>query len=42
MILLVLSSLLKNWFSFKDLLIHNDNIFVSFTEELKKIVGTPV
>ncbi len=26
----------KNWFSFKDLLIHNDNIFVSFTEELKE------
>ncbi len=26
----------KNWFSFKDLLIHNNNIFVSFTEEFKE------
>jgi hypothetical protein len=25
-----------NWFSFKDLLIHNNTIFVSFTEEIKK------
>tara|TARA_B110000444_G_C18841752_1_gene599391 strand:+ start:2170 stop:3540 length:1371 start_codon:yes stop_codon:yes gene_type:complete len=26
----------KNWFSFKDLLIHDDNIFVSYTEEIKE------
>ena len=26
----------SNWFSFKDLLIHNNTIFVSFTEEIKK------
>ena len=25
-----------NWFSFKDLLIHNNTIFVSFTEEIEK------
>ena len=25
-----------NWFSFKDLLIHDNNIFVSFTEEIKE------
>lgn len=26
----------KRWFSLKDLLIHNDNIFVSYTEEIKE------
>ena len=26
----------KNWFSFKDLLIHDDNVFVSYTEEIKE------
>ncbi len=25
-----------NWFSFKDLLVHNDTIFVSFTEEIQE------
>jgi len=26
----------KNWFSLKDLLIHNDKIYISYTEEIKK------
>ena len=30
----------ENWFSIKDLLITNDHIYVSFTNEQQKIVGT--
>ena len=27
-----------SWFSFKDLLIHDDTIFVSFTEEIRRSI----
>ena len=31
-----------NWFSIKDLFINKNKIFVSFTDEIKMIVGIPV